>query len=403
MTLQGKGFFIWKIQECENGNPAAILAAAQAAGLSHVLVKIADGIRAFGVSTSGEDDTAPVVRALRGAGIAVWGWHYVYGNDPSREATIAIQRTQALGLDGYVVDAEQEYKQPGKAQAATAFMSSVRSALTCPIALSSYRFPNYHPELPWSAFLAKCDLHMPQVYWEQATNAGAQLRESKRQCDALPNARPYIPTGPAYGVTGWSPSAAQITDFLDTARSLGLSAANFFQWEYCRRYLPQLWTTISSYSWPAPPQPPVPEEPQPPVEEPSEPPVEPPAEQPSEPEPPPAPPGTLPGTIPIVPPDAITAQYLTALNSRQANIAAALYDPHALYIRGKRLLRGKAAIQDDYLDYFASIAAGTSFNLVSAEVDDDFRHLTWKAGKVTGRTTLLLRDGKILLDYTYTG
>lgn len=41
--LQGKGFFIWQIQSCEKGNPDAIAAAAQAAGLTWVAVKIADG------------------------------------------------------------------------------------------------------------------------------------------------------------------------------------------------------------------------------------------------------------------------------------------------------------------------------------------------------------------------
>ena len=35
---------------------------------------------------------------------------------------------------------------------------------------------------------------MPQVYWEQSHNAGDQLRESKKECDALPNAKPFIAT-----------------------------------------------------------------------------------------------------------------------------------------------------------------------------------------------------------------
>ena len=42
MTLQGKGFFTFNLPECEGGDPAAIVAAALAAGLSHVIIKIAD-------------------------------------------------------------------------------------------------------------------------------------------------------------------------------------------------------------------------------------------------------------------------------------------------------------------------------------------------------------------------
>ncbi len=59
MTLQGKGFFTFILPECEGGDPASIQAAAQAAGLSHVLVKIADGERPYGFDASEIDITAP--------------------------------------------------------------------------------------------------------------------------------------------------------------------------------------------------------------------------------------------------------------------------------------------------------------------------------------------------------
>jgi len=75
MILQGKGFFTFILPECEGGKPADILSAAQAVCLSHVLVKIADGVTSFGVNYSG-DFTAPIVQALRGSGIAVRSWHY---------------------------------------------------------------------------------------------------------------------------------------------------------------------------------------------------------------------------------------------------------------------------------------------------------------------------------------
>ena len=393
MTLQGKGFFIWQVPECEGGDPAAIRSAAQAAGLSHVLVKIADGVKPFGVSSTGHDYTAPVVQALRAGSIAVWGWHYVYGNDPAKEAAVAIQRAGALGLDGYVLDAEIEYKQPGKVQAAAQFMTAVRAALSCPIALSSFRFPNYHPELPWGTFLEKCDLHMPQVYWEQAHNAAGQLRESKRQCDALPHAKPYIPTGPTYGVAGWAPSQAEISEFLQAARDLGLTAANFFQWEYCRAQLPKLWTTVSDFDWPAPSQvtpeavTPVPEEGR--QDESSGT-----SDQPG------TTPVTPPGTTPIAPPDAFTGRFLAALNSRRASQAAALYDPTAVHVRGSKVSKGKTAIQGDYTALFTVVPLGTPFVLTFAELSSDARYLIWQAGSKTGQTTILLRGGKIVLDYT---
>src|SRR3990172_691962 len=176
MSLTGKGFYTWQLENCESANAEAIVAKAQAANLSHVLVKIADTTFAFGFDRNNNDITTPVVNALRNRGIQVWGWHYVKGNDPGGEARIAVQRCQQLRLDGYVIDAEAEYKQSGKASAARTFMNELRAGLpNFPVALSSYRFPSYHKELPWREFLEKCDLNMPQVYWEQAHNPDVQL------------------------------------------------------------------------------------------------------------------------------------------------------------------------------------------------------------------------------------
>jgi hypothetical protein len=84
MALTGKGFFIWKIRDCEGGSASAIASAAADAGLSHVLIKIADGMNQYNVdSTTGNDYVPAVVQALHAAGIQAWGWHYVYGSDTS--------------------------------------------------------------------------------------------------------------------------------------------------------------------------------------------------------------------------------------------------------------------------------------------------------------------------------
>ena len=365
MILQGKGFFTFNLSDCEAGEPDSILAAAQAAGLSHVIVKIADGERAFGLDASGTDFTAPVVQALHSGGIAVWGWHYVYGNNPLTEASAAISRLQALGLDGYVVDAENEYQSPGMDTAARQFMNAVRSALSIPIALSSFRFPNYHSELPWSTFLEFCDLHMPQITWEQAHNPGAQLRESKRQCDALPNARPYIPAGVAYGTSGWAPTADETDDFLNSAKALGLPAVNFFYWDYCQNNLPEVWKQITEFVWPAPAPSPVVDS----------------ASVPSR--------------------DTFLARFLATLNGRQPDQASALYHPAAIQVRADRILQGADAIQTGYAAFFNSLPIGTKFSISRTQLEDDLRKISWNVGQVKGETTLVTENDKIILEYTF--
>jgi hypothetical protein len=373
MTLQGKGFFTLNLLECEGGEPTSILAEAQAAGLSHVIVKIADGVNAVGFDASGRDFTAPVVNALRDSGFAVWGWQSVYGADPALEADIAIVRAQALRLEGYVVNVGAEYQRPGRASAAGEFMRAVRNGLAVPIALSSYRFPNYHPELPWSTFLEFCDLHMPQVTWEEAHNAGAQLRESKRQCDALPNARPYVPTGPAYGISGWSPLENEINEFLNTARELGLPAVNFFNWDTCRQKLPLVWKEIASFAWSTPA----------PIKQRAAAPI------------------PVPDTPPIAPLDGFLVQFLDALNSRQAAQVTALYDPAATQVWADQLHQDGAAIQNGYEAFFASLPPGSIFTISKVQLKDNQRLFSWKSGEISGETSLVLKSGKIILEHTF--
>lgn len=358
MSLQGKGFYTYILPETEGGDPAKIVSEAQKAGLSHVLVKIADGPRPFGF-TGSNDHTLPVVKALQEAGLQAWGWHYVYGDDPQAEAAVAVKRVQELGLDGYVVDAEAEYK--NKKQAAKTYMAALRASLPdLPIALSSFRFPNYHPELPWSEFLEKCDLHMPQVYWEQAHNVDWQLRESKKQCDALPNARPYIPTGAAYGTPGWDPTVDDIRTFMDTAKDLGLEAVNFFQWTYCRKHLPALWTTIAEYDWPVTPAPPA--------------------------------------------SDSFASLYITALSGRDLAALMNLYLANSTQVRDGKTIAGAAAIRQGYGDFFAAIPSDAAFGFTRFEPDGNALAVKWNAvgsGKtVRVEETIELQGKRILKQET---
>ncbi len=360
MTLQGKGFFIWKIRDCEGGNPQAIANLAQSSGYTHILIKVADGPYAYNINTStGADLVPPVLQALRARGIKVWGWHYVYGSNPVGEANIAIQRIQTLGLEGYVIDAEAEFKQPGRETAARTLMSRLRSTFpNLPFALSSYRFPSYHRSFPWQAFLEYCDYNMPQVYWEQAHNPDAQLQRCVSEFQALTPVRPIIPTGPAYKVNGWAPTPADIVTFMDTARALNLSAANFFSWDECRRDLPTIWNTIAAYTWNVQP-----------------------------------------------PPPDITQQFITALNSGNPDSVVALYHPDAVHVTAARTIQGREAIRAWYTTLLRQLLPQATFTLTSFSGGGNSRHFTWTAqssqGNVRdGSDTLGIFDGKIAYHYS---
>lgn len=358
MGLTGKGFFIWKIRDCESGSPTGIASAAQAAGLSHVLIKIADGMNHSNVdSTSGYDYVPAVVQALHNLGIQAWGWHYVYGGDPDGEAWNGGRRARQLGLDGYVIDAEVEYKASGMGTAATRYVNDLRRYLgSMPIALCSFRFPSYHMTFPWGQFLNKSDYNMPQVYWEQAHNAGAQLARSFREFQVLSPYRPYLATGPTYSNKGWSPTNEDITDFLSTAVSLQIPAVNFFSWDYCRKYLPSLWNVIAAYPYPT--------------------------DQPL----------------------GIVQKLFAALNSHNAETVSLLYTENAVHITAGRTIQGLTAIRTWYDDLFKKKLPNVSFSITSLTGADPGRNFGWNyvsgGNSKKGTDTIGLINGFIAYHYS---
>lgn len=363
MNLQGKGYYIWKIPKVLNGDPAAITEKAVEAGLSHVLIKIADGpdwVYNFN-EKEGVDLVPPLRDALWEAGIRVWGWHYVRGKDPMGEAELGVRRMRELGLEGYVIDAEVEYKAAGRKKAAEAYMAELRKGLAdVPIALSSYRYPLFHPGVPYETFLEKCDLNMPQVYFEGGRNPETQIERCLEQYNALKVIRPTICTGPAYFTKEWRPTADEITRFMMKVKELGQPAVNF--WSMANALasgMEPIWKAISEFEWPA-----------------------------------------------EFPRQDIVEQLMEGLNQRTWDGMAQLYQPNAAHITIARTVVGLEAIEAWYEVLFNQLLTNASFELNAKSGSGSTRHFTWTAisdqGNVAdGSDTLGIRDGRIQYHYTY--
>jgi hypothetical protein len=359
--LKGKGFFIWKILDCEKGDPRAIVQAAQAAHLTHVILKIADGAFPYNINRqTNQDYVGPVVQALRAANIDVWGWHYVYGDYPKSEANIAVQRMKEFELSGYVIDAEMEYKEPGKKNAAAAFMKILRDNLpNIPIALSSYRFPSFHPQLPWKTFLEYCDLNMPQVYWEQAHNPKPNLTRTVREFQSMTPFRPIVPTGPTYRAGKWVPTQEDITSFLYTCKELNLDAANFFSWDECRPAYPELWQAISKFDWDKSHQ----------------------ARD-------------------------ISDLWVEALNSGNPEKVSKLYMTNSVHVTATRTIQGLPEIKEWYQYLLKQLLPNGKFVITGTSGSGNSRSIHWicKSDKATvsdGRDTFGLINNKIAYHYSY--
>src|SRR5690606_26944738 len=259
--LDGKGYFVWHADRVIGGRGvgSAEKAAemAVAAGIEHVILKIADGEELFpspkyDAGGAKEAATLALLQALRAAGITVWGWAFVYGEGiaPETQADVFARRARQLGLRGLVVNAEdlgeRRWSLPGGSDRARQYMSALRGALAgvegITLALSSYRFPQSHPFFPFAAFMADCEIAMPQVYWVARSEGDAigNLRRCYEQYKELFPDRLIIPVGAAYGeVYGsasdryfWSSSPRQIHRFMDQARAMGLPAVTFWSWEH---------------------------------------------------------------------------------------------------------------------------------------------------------------------------
>ena len=362
MTLLGKGYFIWQVWNCEKGDAEAIAAKAKSAGLSHVLVKIADGTLLYNVDkTTKKDYVPPVIQTCHREGIQVWGWHYVRGSNPIGEARIAVQRSLALGIDGYVIDAEGEYQNTQKRSAAKRFMQELRAGLpNLPVALSTYRFPKRHTPLPYAEFLEQCDFAMPQVYYEQAHNPEAQLELCVEQYLALKPARPVIPTAPTYGRGSWRPTAEETTRFFTKAKELGLSAANAWSWDIASRdAYSDLWAAVAAFDWP------------------TEPPI---ADMPE--------------------------RLVGRLNEGDGNLVADLYAENAAHVTGERTLFSRQAIADWYRRLLGELLPEAKFEVTGKAGSDSTRHYTWTArsprGEVLdGNDTLGLREDRIQFHFSY--
>ncbi|MBT3241345.1 MAG: nuclear transport factor 2 family protein [Chloroflexi bacterium] len=361
MTLTGKGFFIWQIRYCNGGDINSILYDVRKANLTHVLIKIADGVNKFNFDRESNFDLAkPLTDLLQSNGIQVWGWHYLRGTDPVNEARVSYERILELGLDGFVANAEYEFKTPGKDLVAKKFMEEMREALPdLPMALSSYRFPSYHPQFPYKEFLDYCDYNMPQIYWQGAHNPAGQLTRSISEYQDIEPNRPIIPTGSVYAYDGWEPTVEDVQAYLEAVTELGIPATNFWSWDNCRNILPNQWNVIRDYEW---------------VDAPEE--------------------------------NDVTDELIEALNSYDVLKIGSLYTQDGVHINANRTIQGTERIMSWYQTCFDQILPGAEFKLTNKTGSRNSRHFNWEAtsneGQVfNGKDTLGLRDGKISYHFTH--
>lgn len=213
---KGKGLFIWQIKLCMGGDVQLIAQQAKALGLQWVAVKIHRGYSGYNyrlVNGQWVDDYVPALKdALVALGIELWGWGDVWLLDGKREADKIMERMEKFDLAGYLMDAEGQAKRSPDRNRQARILAAVLGMASFAVGLCSYRFPEYHPELPWNELLACCDFHAPQVYWINGKDPAGQLELSMSSLAVLKDV-PFVPAGPLFYEHGWKPTPLEVQEF----------------------------------------------------------------------------------------------------------------------------------------------------------------------------------------------
>jgi hypothetical protein len=249
--LSRTGFYLWQLPAGGGANPEKLIARLNGANIARIYVKIADGTRRY--PTKGANHTEDVVAEAKAHGLAVWGWHYVYGESPEAEADIAAEQTAKLNLAGYIYNAEKEYRDHKRVAQAKVFTKRLRDRLpSTPFGFSSFKYPKNHAGLPWAELGGAADVLMPQVYWVEAHNPDKQYDKAFAQWSALNPAATMVPTGAAYtdDAEKWRPSALEIAKFLKHVHAKGCAAADFWVWDYlAKKKNADLLDAIRTFEW----------------------------------------------------------------------------------------------------------------------------------------------------------
>jgi hypothetical protein len=233
--INGKSIFSWNIPAVGRGDPEAFVKFLLENNFEGVCLKGANGPWIQKVSRWspwplwGENIRPEMVKALKDAGLKVYIWHFVFGQDPVGELNVAISQTSRFEPDGYIWDVESAFDTKAGAVGNAQYLARgfkkafprLEQALCWWALPLSPRGSTWHPIKVANAFQETVDLAMPMMYWQGkgATAAVTYLHRSLQIYSKFWN-KPIVPVGRAYNGDGGYGDAAGITAFAREVMSL---------------------------------------------------------------------------------------------------------------------------------------------------------------------------------------
>jgi hypothetical protein len=246
----GKGMWIWNFADTAGGNPAAIVAAAEQAGLHQLWVRVADSKDGF----YGSDTLARLVPVAHRSGIAVIGWGFPYLYDPVADANWTVQALDwtsgSARLDGFSPDIETASEGVDlTAQRVQVYLSIVRHDRPGALFVATV-FPPTDREwatYPYQAISPYVDAFAAMVYW----GCDQPVVDAEQALSRLGALAPVHLIGQAYNMADEggrtaSPSPAEISAFLQESRLGGAIGASFWSWQAID---PEEWSAMAGFPW----------------------------------------------------------------------------------------------------------------------------------------------------------
>ncbi len=224
---KGRGMYIWKIGNLFGGDYQKMLEWALYMKLDRVNVKILNGKWKYNY-WNGHWHVKDLVKVFHNAGIEVYGWQWVLMEDPKAEGLAAVNAMNELSLDGFDMNVEAPCKGVPAWKAVT--YNQEIASIDKPVGFCSYRFPKYHPEILYNAYLDVCSYIAPEVYWAPSHNPVEQLvRSIKEYKDMDYGHMPVVPVGSAYLEHGFSPTKQEMIDFNQGVIELKLPGVSWWR------------------------------------------------------------------------------------------------------------------------------------------------------------------------------
>lgn len=111
---------------------------------------------------------AETILDFKSRGIEVFGWGYHYGTKDVDEQAAAVQQAFDVGIEGYVIDVEEEVKAAKNKDELKKLLPKLRAVVPPgKFGYTSFGNPEFHPDVPWKELDDVCDLAFPQIYFEK--------------------------------------------------------------------------------------------------------------------------------------------------------------------------------------------------------------------------------------------